>query len=170
MAASRPSAFEGTLAESVTGLSKCSFTALSSPVYPSPPPQTPSTGRSHQRFYDWFCFSCTSSFFFPVWFCGGVCLFFHTKPIFPTLMFTCESSLSFAKQIWECKEVVFLVSSCDHTNIYSLFTHCWGSVPCRRGRWTTVEISWISKLKAGSKQPDIQPWLWNNVFTTILFS
>lgn len=38
--------------------------------------------------------------------------FCRTKSIFPTLVFSCESFLGFFKQIWELKEVVFLVSSC----------------------------------------------------------
>lgn len=62
-------------------------------------------------------FSCSSFFFFPILTsrsCGFLFFSFFccTKPIFPTLVFTCESSLGFLKQIWELKEVVFLVSSC----------------------------------------------------------
>lgn len=82
----------------------------------------PALVESHQHFYETFC----DCFCFPV-------------PHSFSLLW-CEFSLSFFKQIWELKEVVFLVSSCDYTNIHSPFTHCWGSVTCRRvrRRWNTV--------------------------------
>lgn len=106
--------------------------------------QFPSTGRVTSTFlwdFLWlFLFPCTTFFFFSVLMSRSSVFFFFFFILNQFSLLWCEFSSSFFKQIWGLKEVVFLVSSCDYTNIHSPFTHCWGSVTCRRTRrrWNTV--------------------------------